>query len=92
MKIICDIYKSANKAQTYLYLKKELDMQELPEELSQLLGELSLVMRLAMDDATKLAQVKAPDVLASLKEQGYFLQMPPGEYLKTQAPGQDFIQ
>lgn len=67
-------------------------MQELPEELKQLMGDLSLVMRLAMDESTKLAQVKAADVLTSLKEQGYFLQMPPGEYLKTQAPGQDFIQ
>ena len=92
MKIFCDIYKCANKSQTYLYLKKELGTEEIPEGLSELLGELTRVMSLILDESTTLARVEPLDVIESLQEQGYFLQMPPGEYLKSQTPGQGFVQ
>ncbi len=92
MKAKCDVYKSANKAQTYLYLKSGHRIENLPDGLQQLLGELSQILHLDLNESSKLAQVKASEVIKSLNEQGFFLQMPPGEYLKSQTPGTRFIQ
>lgn len=92
MTIKCDIYKCARKTDTYLYLKVGVDVDELPEGLLQLLGELSQFMRLELSESSKLAQVKTSDVLQALNDQGYFLQMPPAERLREQTPGSAYIQ
>ncbi len=92
MEIKCDIYKSEYKADTYLYLRSDLEAAELPEPLLKLLGQLSQFLSLSLTPSSKLAQADIDDVLLSLKEQGYFLQMPPAETLKKQAPGTGFIQ
>jgi len=47
---------------------------------------------LELNPTSKLARVEASEVLAALGEQGYFLQMPPADLLKAQAPGSGFIQ
>lgn len=92
MKAKCNVYKSANKAETYLYLKTGHRIEDLPDGLRQLLGELSQILHLDLCETSKLAQVKALDVIESLNQQGFFLQMPPGEHLKSQTPGTRFIQ
>lgn len=92
MKAKCSVYKSANKAETYLYLKTGHHIEDLPDGLQQLLGELSQVLQLDLHESSNLAQVKACDVIESLNDQGYFLQMPPGDRLESQIPGTGFIQ
>ncbi len=92
MEIKCNVYKSDIKADTYLYLKAGVDQDDLPEALILLLGELTQFLSLALKPETQLAQASITDVLNSLDEQGYYLQMPPGEISIKQVPGSGFVQ
>lgn len=92
MDIKCNVYKSDIKADTYLYLKAGFDQDDLPEALILLLGELTQFLSLALKPDSKLAQANIGDVLNALREQGYYLQMPPGEISIKQVPGLGFVQ
>jgi len=92
MEIKCDVYRSANKPDTYLYLDAEILPEELPDVLKHLLGELTAFLNLSLTHHSKLAQADIAEVLQSLADQGYYLQMPPGDTIKQQAPGSGFIQ
>ncbi len=76
----CTIYKSAKKDDTYLYIEKEGDFSGVPDSLLQLLGGLERVMELDLAPPRKLARADAEQVRAQLREQGYYLQMPPKTY------------
>jgi uncharacterized protein YcgL (UPF0745 family) len=73
----CFIYKSLFKNELYLYLDKKDDFSNLPEPLLKSMGRLEFVMELEITPTRKLAKEDAKKVLASLKEQGFFVQMPP---------------
>ena len=75
--ILCEVYRSDRKAETYLYLADEMAFEDLPEELQQRFGEPAFVMKLLINPDKPLARVDVEQVLISLKEQGYFLQLPP---------------
>jgi uncharacterized protein YcgL (UPF0745 family) len=92
MKIKCEVYRCGKKSDTYLYLKNGMDLENLPEEMLGLLGELTPFLKLELSESSKLARVETSDVLQALVNQGYYLQLPPGELLKTQAPGTGFVQ
>ena len=92
MEIKCNVYKSDMKSDTYLYLKAGVDQDDLPEALILLLGEITQFLSLALKPDSKLAQANISDVLNSLHEQGYYLQMPPGAISIKQAPGSGFVQ
>ena len=92
MKIKCEVYRCVKKADTYLYLKNGMDLENLPIELSGLLGELTPFLKLELSESSKLARVETNDVMLALTDQGYYLQLPPGELLKSQAPGSGFVQ
>lgn len=92
MKIKCDVFRCARKAETYLYLKSGMQPEELPEGLLVLLGELTRFLSLDLDQSSKLAQVCVKDVIAALNDTGFFLQMPPGEVSRQHAPGAGYVQ
>ena len=92
MTINCNIFNCARKPDTYLYLRAGMRPEELPEALRTLLGDLQQFLTLELSESSKLAQVNAGDVLDALNDQGYFLQLPPAERLRDQAPGAGFIQ
>ncbi len=77
----CAIYKSNKKADYYLYLRRDAEQKEdfscLPDTLSSLLGKLDFVMALELSNARKLAQADVDEVIASLQENGFYLQTPP---------------
>jgi uncharacterized protein YcgL (UPF0745 family) len=73
----CAIYKGPKKVDHYLYVEREDDFSRVPESLLKLLGELELVMTLELGPERTLAQVDVEQVRQSLREQGYFFQMPP---------------
>jgi len=73
----CEIYKCSKKDQTYLYVPKPIDQDELPEALLDVLGTLSLVMELEITVETKLAREEAKEVINEIKSKGFYLQMPP---------------
>jgi len=73
----CEIYKSSKKDQTYLYVKKPIDQDELPEALLNVLGELSFVMDLELTQNTRLAKEDVNEVILQVEEKGFYLQLPP---------------
>ncbi len=73
----CVIYKGAKKPDTYLYLALRDDFSCVPEPLLLIMGRLEYVMSLELDAGKKLACANAEEVCNLLREQGYYLQLPP---------------
>jgi len=73
----CWIYRSTRKDEMYLYLAAEETFDEVPDLLLQRFGRPQFVMQLELTPARRLARVETSAVITALREQGYFLQMPP---------------
>ena len=73
----CAIYKGHKKIDHYLYVEKEDDFSRVPEALLNILGNLKLVMTLELSSDRTLAQADINQVRDSLRDQGYYFQMPP---------------
>ena len=73
----CFIYKSLKKEGLYLYLSQKDDFSVLSNELLNSFGQLTLIMELQLTTERKLAQEDTIKVIASLKNKGFFIQMPP---------------
>ena len=72
----CSIYKSSRKADTYLFIPQNNELENLPAPLLQALGKLEHVMDLSLTAGKKLAQSDARSVIKALELQGYYLQLP----------------
>lgn len=72
----CSVYRSAKKADTYLYMPKDSSVEELPEGLNKLLGEIEHVLEVDLAARVELANEDIEQVREGLKSQGYFLQLP----------------
>jgi len=79
----CFIYKSLKKDYLYLYINNKDDFSRVPEALFNSFGNMEFVMGLDLTPERKLAQEDAGKIIASLKEKGFFVQMPP---VKVEAP------
>jgi len=75
----CVIYKGNLKTDCYLYVKQKDDFSEVPESLLAMLGELEFIMHLDLASRDKLGFADIAEVRRLLAEEGFFLQMPPGE-------------
>ena len=73
----CWIYKSLKKEEMYLYVSKEDYEQHVPEALLRAMGRLEKVMEIDLHPERPLARVDVNQVIAHLRDHGYFLQMPP---------------
>ena len=73
----CVVYRCRRQDEMYLYLRADLCSEDVPEALRQRTGRLTEVMRLQLDPARRLARVDVQQVIAQLRTQGWFLQMPP---------------
>jgi len=88
--MLCSIYKSTRKDQTYLYLKNRDDFECLPEPLLQHFGTPQLVSVLNLTSDKKLAIADTQKVIHDLNTLGFYLQLPPPpinyleEHKKTQ--------
>ena len=82
----CIIFRCSKKDEMYLYVpfneKEEEFLQGLPDGLKKLTGRLEKVMDLELSPDRKLARVEAKDVMASLEEKGFYIQMPPNEVIR----------
>lgn len=72
----CYIYKSLKKDYLYLYITHKDDFSKVPSALIGSLGKLEFVMELELTPERKLAREESAKVLASLQEQGFFVQLP----------------
>jgi uncharacterized protein YcgL (UPF0745 family) len=76
-RMICSIYRSTKKDETYLYVNKSRGLGCVPEGLVELFGAPREAMTLLLTPDKKLARADIQKVLAALEEQGYYLQLPP---------------
>ena len=76
----CNIYASNKKPDLYIYIEASSDIEEvLPDAIAQYCGSYRFVMGLLITADKKLARASASDVLQAIDDQGFYLQMPPGE-------------
>ena len=71
------VYRSAKKADTYLYLRVEDGLESLPKALASLFGRAILAMELTITPDLKMSRLNAEELLVGLQEKGYVLQLPP---------------
>ena len=73
----CYVYRSARKAETFVYLGRRDDFVRLPPAIRAPLEPLQFVLELTLAPERKLARVDADQVRAALTERGWFVQHPP---------------
>ncbi|PHM60192.1 YcgL domain-containing protein [Xenorhabdus ishibashii] len=90
--MICVIYRSPKRDQTYLYIEKRGDFSRVPEDLLRTFGEPQYSMMISLSERKKLANADIEKVKTALNEQGFYLQVPPpvesllNEYLVSNKP------
>ncbi|MBT6273231.1 MAG: YcgL domain-containing protein [Chromatiales bacterium] len=77
--ISCWVYRCVRRPETYLFLAKEDGADALPEQLRSVVGPLELVIHIELHAGRPLARASAQTVMADLKSQGYYLQLPPNK-------------
>ncbi len=77
--MLCSVYKSSKKAQTYLFINKRDDFSAVPETLMKMFGKPVLVTVINLATKVKLGFADLDKVKANLIEQGYYLQLTPKE-------------
>lgn len=75
--MICAIYKSTKKLDTYLFINKRDDFSQVPEPLLEMFGRPEFVMILPLSKIGKLAQADIDKVREGLNDKGFYLQLPP---------------
>lgn len=75
--MLCTIYKSLLKADTYLYIEKRDDFSKVPPPLLETFGRPQFVTLLNLDKRAKLALADKEKVVNQLKTNGFYLQIPP---------------
>ena len=71
------VYRTRRRTDLYLYVDHAEDLTRVPEELLARFGEPVVALSVNLTPDRKLARAGAPEVLAAIEEQGYFLQLPP---------------
>jgi uncharacterized protein YcgL (UPF0745 family) len=75
--MLCAIYKSAKKEQTYLFVKTRDDFSSVPKALMITFGTPILVTLTNLATKKKLAFADLAKVKDSLNDDGFYLQLPP---------------
>lgn len=75
--MICVVYKSSRRADTYLFVEKRDVFEAVPEPLMQMFGTPIMVMMVPLFKRESLALADIEKVRSELKEKGYYLQIPP---------------
>ena len=72
----CYVYKSTKKLDSYLYLDRKDNFENLPHQLLLLFGTPEFTLEFELTEDRKLALADAKQVIQRINEQGYYLQMP----------------
>ncbi len=76
MKLV-EVFKSPRKADTYLYVERGVEFEELPEPLRKVFGDPQHVLSMKLTPERQLARYSGAEVLDAINDKGFFLQMPP---------------
>ncbi len=74
---LVEIFRSPKEEGTYLYVDKKEGMARVPEALLSRFGKPESAMMLMLEPERKLARADAAVVLQAIRDQGFYLQMPP---------------
>ncbi|MEL0629478.1 YcgL domain-containing protein [Psychromonas aquatilis] len=82
--MLCAVYKSIRKPQTYIFVAKRDDFSKVPTALLEQFGPPQLISVLNITDSTKMAMADAKKVIKEVTFAGFYLQLPPPpvNYLK----------
>jgi len=75
--LLCQVYRSTRRAEMYLYVDRQRGLADVPAQLLETFGEPEEVMVLKLAPDRRLARADAREVIASIDERGYYLQLPP---------------
>ncbi len=70
------VFRSSKKNDTYIFVRRNHDWNELPESLRTIFGQPVHAMDLVLTPDRKLARATGQQVLEALEEKGFHLQMP----------------
>ena len=73
--MLCHIYRSNRKIDTYLYVVKRDDFSDVPEDLLKVFGEPEYSFSFNLTPERELAKEDTTEVLENLANQGYHLQL-----------------
>ena len=75
----CSVFRSSRKDYTYIYLSAGKDFSDLPEGLRIAFGVPEFVINLELSAERELASEDVIEVMKNLRENGFHLQLPPGD-------------
>ena len=75
----CYVYASQRKPGAYVWLHQHDTFDALPAPLLEKLGELRFVLEVDLTTERQLPHENAAAILASLGNQGWYLQLPPAD-------------
>ncbi|AMQ87262.1 YcgL domain-containing protein [Marinobacter sp. LQ44] len=70
------VFRSSKKSDTYIYVRRGQNWDDLPEALRSIFGQPVHAMDLLLSPDKKLARTTGKEVLEALAEKDFFLQMP----------------
>ena len=76
--MLCKIYRSERQQGAYLYTTLEQGLEPVPGLLLTKLGDLTEAMSIMLEPGRKLANANVETVMTALRDDGFYLQMPPG--------------
>ncbi|MDG0968677.1 MAG: YcgL domain-containing protein [Porticoccaceae bacterium] len=76
-KLLCDIYKGSKKEGMYIFVSREDGLSKVPDGLMVRFGAPLRVTTVVLTEDKKLARADAVAVIMDIKNQGFYLQMPP---------------
>ncbi|WP_037458741.1 YcgL domain-containing protein [Shewanella sp. HN-41] len=75
--MLCAVYKSSRKADTYLFVKKRDCFEDVPVALMDMFGVPQLVMVFPIAKRESLGMADIHRVRTEMEANGYYLQIPP---------------
>ncbi|OXY82545.1 YcgL domain-containing protein [Oceanimonas doudoroffii] len=75
--MLCAVYKSPKKAETYLFVERRDDFSRVPASLMETFGTPQLAMMLNLANKVRLGISDIDKVREALRTQGFYLQLPP---------------
>jgi len=72
-----DVYKTARRPHTFLYVPRDLQPDQWPSDLAELFAAPQKVLSLTLTAEQPLAAQSATVVIEAIRARGYFMQLPP---------------
>jgi uncharacterized protein len=76
-KCLCEVFKSPRREEMYLWVDRRFVWESAPESLLDRFARPVSLMTLVLTPEKTLGRARATDVMTAIRENGYYLQMPP---------------